>query len=63
MYFRFRVPAAVLSGFDPEQHPRPGVYYHLRDRELGDQYLGVNADFPVSDDPSLWEPLELVKGK
>lgn len=57
------LPAAVLAGFDPEQHPRLGVYYHVRDRELGDQFLGVNADFPVSDDPSLWEPLELVKGK
>ncbi len=57
------LPAAVLSGFDPEQHPRLGVYYHVRDGELGDQFLGVNADFPVADDPSLWEPLDLVKGK
>ncbi len=56
------LPAAVLSGFDPEQHPRLGVYYHVRDAELGDQYLGVGAEFPISDDPSLWEPLELVKG-
>lgn len=57
------LPAAVLSGFDPEQYPRLGVYYHVRDAELGDQYLGVNGDFPFSDDPSLWEPLELVKAK
>ncbi len=57
------LPAAVLNGFDPEQHPRLGVYYHVRDQELGDQFLGVSADFPVADDPSLWEPLELVKGK
>jgi hypothetical protein len=57
------LPAAVLSGFDPEQHPRLGVYYHVRDAERGDQFLGVNGDFPVTDDPSLWEPMELVKGK
>jgi hypothetical protein len=38
------------------------VYFHVRDGELGDQFLGVNGDFPVSDDPSLWEPLELEKG-
>lgn len=57
------LPAAVLTGFDPEQHPRLGVYYHIRDQELGDQFLGVNNDFPFADDPSLWEPLELVKGK
>jgi hypothetical protein len=55
------LPAAVLAGFDPEQHPRLGVYYHVHDAEQGDQYLGAGADFPVSDDPSLWEPLELVR--
>lgn len=55
------LPAAVLAGFDPEQHPRLGVYYHVRDTELGDQFLGVSADFPFADDPSLWDVLELVK--
>lgn len=54
-------PAAVLTGFDPEQHPRLGVFYHVRDAEHGDQTLSVNTDFPFSDDPSLWEVLELVK--
>jgi hypothetical protein len=57
------LPAAVLSGFDPEQFPRLGVYYHVRDGELGDQFLAVTADFPFADDPSLWEPLELMKGR
>ena len=57
------LPAAILSGFDPEQHPRLGVYYHLRDQELGDQYLGVTADFPFADDPSLWDALELGRGQ
>lgn len=56
------LPAAALSGFDPDQHRRLGVYYHVRDAELGDQYLGVNADFPVTDDPSLWDALDLAKG-
>jgi hypothetical protein len=55
------LPAAVLTGFDPEQHPRLGVYYAVRDQELGDQFLAVNGDFPFADDPSLWEVLELVK--
>lgn len=54
--------AAVLTGFDPDQHPRLGIYYHVRDAELGDQYLGVNADFPFADDPSLWDVLELARG-
>jgi hypothetical protein len=55
------LPAAALSGFDPQEHPRVGVYYAVRDAELGDQFLSVNWDFPVADDPSLWAVLELVK--
>lgn len=55
------LPAAVLAGYDPEQHPRLGVYYAVRDQELGDQHLAVNGDFPYWDDPSLWGTLELVR--
>ena len=55
------LPAAVLAGFDPDQHPRLGVMYHVHDAELGDQYLAAGGDFPVGDDPSLWEPLELTR--
>jgi len=55
------LPAAALNGFDPQEHPRLGVYYVVRDRELGDQFLSVNGDFPFADDPSLWAVLELVK--
>ncbi|MFO0936779.1 MAG: hypothetical protein U0798_09735 [Gemmataceae bacterium] len=53
--------ADALTGFDPEQHPRLGIYTACRDQELGDQYLTVNQDFPFADDPSLWQILELVK--
>ena len=56
------VPAAALHGFDPQEHPRLGVYYCVRDQELGDQFLGVGWDFPFAEDPSLWAVLELVKG-
>ena len=55
------LPAAALTGFDPEEHPRLGVCYAVRDSELGDQFLSVNGDFPYMDDPSLWDVLELVK--
>jgi hypothetical protein len=55
------LPADLLTGFDPDQHPRMGIYTAVRDQELGDQYLTVNQDFPFADDPSLWQILELVK--
>ncbi len=53
------LPAAVLHGFDPEQNPRLGFYYAVRDAELGEQVLSVGADFPYWEDPSLWSVLEL----
>lgn len=52
---------AALSGFDPEEHPQLGVYYAVRDQELGEQVLSVGAEFPYAEDPSLWAVLELVK--
>lgn len=55
------LPAAVLAGFDPEEHPRLGFYYAIRDAELGGQFLSVNDDFPFWDDPSLWSVLHLAK--
>src|SRR5438093_1345145 len=55
------VPAAVLNGFDPEEHPRLGVYYAVRDTELGEQTPAVGSDFPYADDPSLWQVLELTR--
>jgi hypothetical protein len=53
--------AEALHGFDPEQHPRLGFYYSVRDDELGEQVLSVGPDFPFWEDPSLWSVLELVK--
>jgi hypothetical protein len=55
------LPAAVLAGFDPEEHPRLGVYYAVRDAELGEQTLGVGSEFPYAEDPSLWQVLELSR--
>ncbi len=54
------LPTEILHGYDPESNPRIGFYYHIRDQELGDQYLAVGAEFPFDHDPSLWWPLELI---
>ncbi len=55
------LPATVLYGFDPHEHPRLGFYYCVRDHERGDQFLNIGWDFPFTEDPSLWAVLELVK--
>jgi hypothetical protein len=54
-------PAGVLHGFDPEQNPRLGIYYVVRDAEQGEQVLSVGSEFPYWEDPSLWSVLELVR--
>lgn len=55
--------SAVLTGFDPEQYPKLGFFYSVRDFELGEQTLGIGSDFPYGEDPSLWATLELTKSK
>ena len=51
---------AILTGFDPEQNPRLGFTYVVRDAELGEQVLSVGSEFPYGEDPSLWSVLQLV---
>jgi hypothetical protein len=55
------LPAAALNGYDPEQHPRLGYFYLVRDDERGEQLLSITAEFPFWEDPSLWGVLELVR--
>jgi hypothetical protein len=54
------LPTAALQGLDPEQSPRLGFFYAVKDAELGDQTLGLGAEFPYWEDPSLWSVLELT---
>jgi hypothetical protein len=55
------LPAAALHGYDPEQHPRLGFFYAVRDDEHGEQLLSLAPEFPFWEDPSLWSVLELVR--
>ena len=50
----------LLNGFDPEQSTRLGFYYAVKDQELGEQTLSVDADFPWAEDPTQWDVLELT---
>jgi hypothetical protein len=52
--------SGVLNGFDPEQHPRLGLFYSIRDTERGEQTAGLSSEFPFHEDPSLWATLELM---
>src|SRR5579884_1157821 len=55
------LPAAALNGFDPEQNPRLGFFYAVRDSEQGEQTLSVGSEFPYAEDPTLWSVLELAR--
>lgn len=55
------LPAPVLTGFDPAEHPRIGFTYCVLDQELGEQTFTVGEELPFDEDPSLWGTLELVK--
>lgn len=56
------IPADALTGFDPDEQPRLGFFYAVRDRELGYQSLCLGREFPVNEDPSLWGSLILQSG-
>lgn len=51
----------ILSGWDPEDNPHLGIYYAVRDFELGEQTPNVGTEFPFGEDPSLWMALELTR--
>ena len=55
-----RIPGECLSGFDPVEHPRIGLYYILEDRDHGQQYLTVGDDLYWYVDPSTWATAVLV---
>ena len=55
------LPAAALTGFDPEEYPAVGFNYAVIDRELGEQTFAAGSPMPYKEDPSLWATLELVK--
>lgn len=48
------IPTEALSGFDPHEHRRIGIYTMLEDRELGQQYLTVGDELNWNIDPSTW---------
>lgn len=54
------IPAATLSGYDPDHHTRLGFNYAVLDRDFGLQTLSASREVPFDEDPSLWVMLELA---
>jgi hypothetical protein len=54
------IPAGALTGFDPGDYSRLGLFYALIDRELGEQTLAYGGDVPFREDPSVWCTAELA---
>lgn len=55
------LPATMLSGWDPEEHPRIGLFVMLEDVELGRQPLTVGDDLNWHIDPSTWPTAVLTR--
>ena len=55
------IPAECLSGFDPVEHPRIGLYYIVEDSDHGQQYLTVGDDLYWYVDPSTWATAVLAR--
>lgn len=56
-----RIPAEALSGFEPDEHRRIGIYTMIEDRDLGQQYLTVGDDLNWHIDPSTWATAVLTR--
>ncbi len=50
-----------LEGWAPTEQPEIGLYFQLRDTELGHIHFAYDRQLPVSEDPSLWPTAFLAK--
>jgi hypothetical protein len=55
------IPAACMTGWDPAEHARLGVYYKVKDLQLGGQHLTVDDELGWNADPSTWATGVLVQ--
>ena len=56
-----RIAAAAITGFDPSQFSKIGLFFAVIDRELGWQTLCLSQAYPVAEDPSLWAEAVLAE--
>ena len=56
------LPAQILTGWDPEEHPRIGLFTMIEDQDLGQQPLTVGDELNWFLDPSTWATAVLTRG-
>lgn len=54
------IPASCLHGWDPQEHPRLGFCYKLKDLQLGQQHFSATDELGWNQDPSTWATGVLV---
>lgn len=55
------IPGECLNGWNPAEHPRIGVFYKLKDTQLGEQHLSTTDELGWNADPSTWATGVLVR--
>ncbi len=53
------ISGKALNGWDTNDHRMLGFNFTVVDRELGRQTLAIGPELPISEDPSLWQTIEL----
>lgn len=48
------LPAASLNGWSPPEQPRIGIFYKVKDLQLGSQHLSTTDELGWNVDPSTW---------
>jgi len=55
------LPADVLNGWRPAEHPRIGFFYKVKDTQLGAQHLTATDELGWNVDPSSWATAVLAR--
>jgi hypothetical protein len=55
------IPGTCLNGWNPADHVRIGIYYKVKDLQLGSQHLSSDDDLGWNADPSTWATGVLVR--
>lgn len=55
------IPGQCLSGWQPSEHPRIGIFYKVKDLQHGPQHLSATDELGWNVDPSSWATGVLVR--